>query len=364
MNIYDLFTPEELDAAIKDGLVKVRYSEDGDAIYNYSDAAMYTPGAWDNPAVQACRGLIVHPETGEILARGWSKFFNSNQPEADVINLDEPVEVTDKLDGSLGIVNFDTEGNIRVATRGSFESDQAKWATQWIREHYPFHGPGIYMSSISPLVEIIYPENRIVCKYDFEGLVLLGGVDIVSGEYHGPTATAASIGWAGEVTEVFEYRTYREALAAPPRPGKEGLVVRAGNRIVKLKQADYIHLHRIVTGLSKKSVWQHMADGGTLEDLLAPLPDELHDWTKDVWYDLSTSVDWEISKVDDIMRSLGEELPSNYTRSQFAEAAKSQGQYAPLLFLALDNRDLFPSIMKKLKPKGDSRAKVVSEDVA
>lgn len=362
MKLYELVTKEDLDKALAEGMVKVRPSGDGQSIYNYSDAAMYTPGAWDNPAVRVCRGLIVDDLTLKVVGRGWSKFFNYGQAEADVIDMSEPVEVTDKLDGSLGIICPTPSGEPRVATRGSFESDQAKWATEWLRANTwvveDFNWP------ITPLVEIIYPENRIVCKYDFEGLVLLGGVNYQTGQYLGPQAMAEVIGWSGMVTEVFEYSTLKEALAAPPRPGKEGLVVRAGNRIVKLKYESYIALHRIVTGLSEKSVWQHMMDRKSLEELLAPLPDELHDWTKNVWNNLTTSVDWEISKVDDIMWGIGEHLPANYSRAQFAEAAKVHGQYASLLFLALDNRDLFPAIMKKLKPKGDSRAKVMSEDVA
>lgn len=52
------------------------------------------------------------------------KFLNHDQPEAPVIALDEPVVVTDKADGSLGII-YPTPDGPAVATRGSFASDQA-----------------------------------------------------------------------------------------------------------------------------------------------------------------------------------------------------------------------------------------------
>ena len=50
----------------------------------------------------------------------------------------------------------------------------------------------------------------------------------------------------------------------------------------KIKQDDYVALHRIVTGLSERTVWQHMTDGRPLAELLDGLPDELHTWTRDV----------------------------------------------------------------------------------
>ena len=70
--------------------------------------------------------------------------------------------------------------------------------------------------------------------------MLLGGVWINSGEYVGPQEAAGFIiGWDGGIAETFEYSTLREALAAPPRPGMEGLCVRylGTSKIVKVKQA-------------------------------------------------------------------------------------------------------------------------------
>lgn len=57
-----------------------------------------------NPTTRTCRGLIVHSTTGRVLARPWAKFVNHGRPEAETLDLAAPVEVTDKLDGSLGIL--------------------------------------------------------------------------------------------------------------------------------------------------------------------------------------------------------------------------------------------------------------------
>lgn len=65
-HLYDIINPGQLAQGVADKLINARESGDGLTILNYSDAAMYTPGAWDNPAVRACRGLI-HDTAGTVL---------------------------------------------------------------------------------------------------------------------------------------------------------------------------------------------------------------------------------------------------------------------------------------------------------
>ena len=362
MKLDQLVNPDDLQAAINDKLISIRVSPDGhDRILNYTDAAMYTPGAWGNPAVRTCRGLIVDSED-EVIARPWAKFFNHGQAEAGELDMDAPVEVTNKLDGSLGIIHVDANANLRVATRGSFESEQAIHATQWLRKHgginrFPLH-------YITALVEIIYPANRIVCDYgDRDELVLLGAVDIESGCYFGPKEAARILGWQHSTTETFAYATLREALASPPRPGAEGLVVRYLDRphMVKIKQDDYVVLHRIVTGLSERTVWQHMMDGKPLSELLEGLPDELHPWVHEVHDVLTRQTEHRKANAEFYFDKLA---PLLGDRPAFAEQAKKVPEYTPYLFQLLDGRDITIPILKTLKPRGDRRAKHTSEATA
>lgn len=271
------------------------------------------------------------------------------------------------MDGSLGIIHRDTLGFLRVATRGSFESDQALHATAWLRQHVATLAN---LDAITPLVEIIYPDNRIVCDYgDRDELVLLGGVMIETGEYLGPYATAELIGWVDETATVFSYPSLRDALAAPPRAGAEGLCVRYvhANRIVKIKQDDYVRLHRIVTGLSERSVWEHMFEHGvdSLGSLLEPLPDELHQWATDVWDRIYFQADQIASDAYKAYARIVVDLKSDWTRKDYALEAKEYGHLTTLLFSILDGRDLMPQILKTLKPEGITpRAKHITEAVA
>lgn len=364
MHISELLDMEDLLKAMEGKLINVRQSPTGESIYNYSNAAMFTPGAWDSHAVRQCRGLIVSLE-GKVLARPWAKFYNHGQAEAGTLRMDAPVEVTDKMDGSLGVLYYNGMGDPMVASRGSFQSEQAHHATKILWTKYAsLSWDG---ELITPLVEIIYPENRIVCDYgDMDDLVLLGGVIVETGKYVGPNETASIIGWSGPVTETFEYKTLREALMAPPSEGKEGMCVRYLDEphIVKIKQADYVALHKIVFGLSEKSIWQHCMDGGTLESLLDPLPDELHAWATGTYHTLIDKQNHLFLKSFDEYEAIIEKAGAEgLTRAEFAQQAKAC-TFPALQFMLFDGRDINKAVLKMLKPKGNALAKEQSEDVA
>ena len=63
-----------------------------------------------------------------------------------------------------------------------------------------------------------------------------------------------------------------------------------------------------------------------------------------------------------------DDLPDGWTRKDFALAAQAvdveDHRYRPMLFLRHDGRDVSASALKHLKPRGDTRAKTITEDVA
>lgn len=68
-------------------------------------------------------------------------------------------------------------------------------------------------------------------------------------------------GCAFRIVESMNYRSLAEALEAEPRPNAEGLVVffPDRNERVKVKQDDYVALHRILTGTNARHVWEYAA---------------------------------------------------------------------------------------------------------
>lgn len=343
----DVLDPAELASAVENGHVRVqRHPSRPYEIYNYTEACQYA-GAW-TPVTLACRGLIVDASTGTVLARSLAKFFNHTESHAPQLRADAPVAVTDKADGSLGIFYYEGDG-LAVATRGSFASEQARHATEVLRSRYPEFVPP---AGLTVLVEIVYPENRIVIDYGgLDDLILLGAVDIATGRTFGPAAVP---GWPGPVVDSFGYATLAEALAAPPRDGREGLVVHFTDtdERVKIKYAEYVRLHRLVTGLSARTVWEVLVSGGDLDALIEPLPDEFHAWVTAVAAELSEAVAALGKAVEAEFAAIVAELPDGWGRREFAARAV-RSEHRGALFLRLDGKDYRPGLWQLVRPAGD-----------
>ncbi|MBG0818749.1 RNA ligase [Planomonospora sp. ID82291] len=376
LHLTDLFDMGDLTRAVDDGFVRRQHHPDpalGLTIWNYTDVTQYQRH-WTDVTL-TCRGLITDA-SGRVVARPYAKFFNYGEARGLVIHLDAPALVTDKLDGSLGILYPDGDG-YAIATRGSFASEQARHATRVWRERYAHRfapAPGI-----TYLFEIIYPGNRIVVDYNgLDDLVLLGGVEIATGT----PIDAETIDWPGPKVTTFAYATLREALSAPPRPGAEGFVVRlpdADHVTVKIKQADYIALHRILTQVTARTVWEfcavsackHLIDrpkwwGSLLgmdparaeqildlgPDWLATLvdgvPDEFHAW-------LRSTIDGLHARVQELLAELTElaELARFvYGSDRKAMAAELlTHEHCGAIFHLLDGKDLTTYFWRHVYPE-------------
>ena len=196
-----------------------------------------------------------------MLARGFNKFHNLNTeyvPETQEANLPPGLPlVTEKLDGSMGIL-YVWDGKVWMATRGSFDSDQARWATAWVRSKMPEFARHAH-ASYTAVFEIIYAENRIVVDYDFEGCTLLSLIDRATGrEIPRDLAEAFAATWGVAVVPKFD-KTLAEC-AAEDKANEEGYVLTYSNGVkVKVKFSSYVRLHRILTGLNPKSVWEMLS---------------------------------------------------------------------------------------------------------
>jgi RNA ligase len=260
MRLNELLDRDLLDEMLAGGYVRTQFHPTLPLqIFNYAEKAQYER-VW-NQVTRACRGLIVDTVSGEIVARPFPKFFNHGEPAAEGLDTSGPVCVTDKLDGSLGILYPSGSGRFAIATRGSFISDQAAHATElWARDYASAWTP---RAGLTYLFEIIYPDNRIVVDYGtLDDLVLLAVVSTEAGR----TLPHSAHGWPGTLVRRFPYESLTEALSAPPRPGAEGLVVHfpTADQRLKIKQDDYVALHRMITGLTARRLWERCAVHATL----------------------------------------------------------------------------------------------------
>lgn len=366
VHLYDVVDQTELADALTAGYVREQtHPSEPLSILNYTERCVIVPGAW-NLTTLACRGLIYRSDTGEVVARGFAKFFNYGQEGAPVLDMDASVLATDKKDGSLGIIYPLPSGGWAVATRGSFSSEQALHATRVLADRYGDFKPA---DDVTTLVEIVYPANRIVLDYgDVDDLILLGGQPLDGSRPVPPASMQAIADWSGPVTETLMVGSFAEVLAMPDRPNAEGFVVYdlTTGALVKLKQADYVELHRIVTNLTARKVHDHLLTGKPLEDFLAPLPDEFHTWTRQVADEIRRAVHDQLEElVCTYEDAVGEVIAANPWWRDRSQRTTREGRkaYATVatspkfredswaLFALFDDRDICPELLKRSRPE-------------
>lgn len=332
-----------LDHHIEAGNIRVQtHPEYPIAIHNYTPQVQYS-GTWDE-VTKMCRGLILDLHYN-IVARPFPKFFNwgelDGETQYDLVSQCDAY-VSEKWDGSLGIL-YRYEGTTAIATRGSFTSDQALWATKKLADYdYDFH------PSVTPLFEIIYPQNRIVVDYgDMKELVLLEQIDNESGR-----SVLKPFTWNGPQI-AYEPLASLDDLATEGR-NREGYVIAfthkegiADEQRVKVKLEEYVRLHRILTGTNAVRVWEAMQTDD-LDILLQAVPDEFYQWVKGIAENLDrqyADIERVCTTTFHVLRHLAEK-----SRKDYALKVKDHPYY-DILFKMLDGKDYSQNIWKRIKPE-------------
>jgi RNA ligase len=268
------------------------------SIYNYSRKTQYD-GKWDDVTLQ-CRGVITDNSTGKVLVRPFKKFFNYEElvgnkwKESKLPPMCDYVYIQEKLDGSLGIL-FNYEGEWIMATRGSFVSEQAIKGLEILKSKYNLDS---WLKHYGYLVEIIYPENRIVVDYGKKERVVFLSVVMNESYEWGPfddseqhwTISRSIFKMNGikkeDVVRTEQHFNFSDdlykSLKEKNENNKEGFVIRfhPGNFRVKIKFDEYVRLHKIITQVSTYDIWEHLKNGKDISELLEKVPDEFDKWVK------------------------------------------------------------------------------------
>ena len=210
-----------------------------------------------------------------------------------------------------------------------------------------------------------YPENRIVCQYDYEDLVLLGMI-------HTETGYDVSIHLGDDKDIRFKnmlsnlgfnivkkydgFRDYSE-LKDKIEQNAEGFVVRFSNgERVKIKGEEYLRLHKIMTNISTTGVWEHLANGGDINELLKDVPDEFYKKVKEYADRLSygyVQVSEHCGKAHDYFRygKYGDREVEP-TKKEFAQHVLKYGHppYRAVMFAMWDGKPYDKLIWNVLKP--------------
>lgn len=294
-----MFTRTKLDAYVQQGLITVQTHPACEevCIYNYTQKCQYE-GLWDEVTTK-CRGLIIDwrgvPEGNEpkILSNPIPKFFNWEEHVQKGLPIPEDIPlIYEKMDGWLGILYW-LDDKPWIATRGSFTSPGAEWATKWFREFVDWEN--ITDRDWTHIFEIISPITRIVCNYDYEGLVWLTArhlryteVDVAAmPEYnvaplHLKDSPMRYGGKAGDMlrkASLIPHADY-ETLKKMEGPNQEGFVIAYPNGLrLKIKFDEYKRLHKIITGVSAIGIWEMMSQGQPIN--FENVPDEFFKWVEE-----------------------------------------------------------------------------------
>lgn len=249
-------------------LIYERPGSGGLTQYVYSERCVYEE-AW-TPITMAARGLVLDRAARAIVATPFPKFFNLGERGETIPDL--PFETMEKLDGSL-IIIFHHDGRWRTATKGAFQSAQAQWAQAFLDRH----DLGALKPGVTYLAEAIYPENKIVIRYEESGLVLLAAYDEHGFElpYAAVHDIGAALGW--RTLRRYAFASISDLLAeaeALPRT-EEGFVIRFedGHRL-KVKGSEYRRIHALVSLVTPLALWEAMASGDDLDSVRRELPEE------------------------------------------------------------------------------------------
>lgn len=339
-------------------------------IWNYTPKVQYE-SLWDEVTIQ-CRGLITEDTNGKVLVRPFKKFFNYEEVvgKGVIPSKGDYVYIQEKMDGSLGIL-FNYEGEWIMATRGSFTSEQAIRGMEILKRKYPVFDRA-WSQEYAYLVEIIYPENRIVVDYGEEKITFLSVVLNEGFSGWNPTdesevhwTTAQMVLRSNGVDEEDLVRTEQhfnfsdelyKSLKEKNETNKEGFVLRfqPGNFRMKIKFEDYVRLHKIMTEISTKSVWECLSRGDDMYKILEDVPDEFFDKIDEYVEELTSQyvmLEEEYKWIFNKLRiAYFKVYDRDFTRAEFAKLAKRY-KYPQLLFKMLDGSDYSETLWRLLKPE-------------
>lgn len=350
-----IINKQDLDDLVIDKYLSVQKHPTEDLfIYNYTDKCTFDK-KWNELTTQA-RGLIIDSR-GEIKARPFPKFFNIEELQGQNIELPVvPYKVYEKYDGSLGITYF-VNGKPYIATRGSFESDQAIKGTEIL--HNQFLGLYNFQEDYTYLFEIIYPENRIVVNYGMEKtLILLAIRNIRTGEEISIDDLIVPFPKAQLIQSDIE------RLKKLDNKNKEGFVIRFKNGFrAKVKFEEYVRLHRLVTGITPRRIWDILKNHESISELLERVPEEFEQWVKNTVSELrdnyiliEESQKKMFLRINSYLNNVKITDPKDF-RKEFSKMA-GESKYPAILFKMLDNKSYEEFIWKLIKPRGDKTFKI------
>ena len=247
-------------------------------IFNYR-LASYTDFV-DNPGALELRGLTFDLESGKAYL-SLHKFFNDNENPFTMIewNENDLLDVREKLDGSL-IQAFYIDDELFVKTKGTFKSEQAKMAEEFILKNENYQKFIKFADTLQLRVyfELISPFNQIVVQYNDTDLRVIQARNKYDGSYVSYN-TLKHLADMYKISIAKEYKYTLSELKKLQESEKniEGWVVRnpkypLETQFRKFKTLDYFEKHKLLTGnsIAENTLIQAVINE-TIDDIISQL---------------------------------------------------------------------------------------------
>lgn len=338
----------EIEKRINDKIIiKRKHPTEELFIYNYSQKCQFDR-LWDEHT-SMCRGLIADSE-GNIIARPFRKFFNHGEIENQELPNGE-FRVYDKMDGSL-LICFHYNSKWSVATRGSFESEQAIKGAEFLNK-YNLEGLD---TTKTYLFEVIYKNNRIVIDYkQTEDIFLLAIIDTETGNEENIYDYRSEFKLVEEIKGVNDFTK----LTSVPKDNSEGFVIVWENGFrIKMKFEEYVRLHKLITGINERRIWDILRNEESIDELLERVPDEFYKWVKDVKEKLEKRF-CNLRDNAKIIKREAEKLPTRKEQAFFIFKQKDGKKLSGVVFNMLDNKKWKSGIWKLIKPDIEISFKII-----
>jgi RNA ligase len=200
------------------------------------------------------------------------KFFNLNENDStqfDKLNSKSIKSVYEKIDGSIISFIELPNGKILAKSKTSFESPQSKLAQKIFNENDSIKTivKSYLKNDITPIFELISPQNQIVLRYKMDELVLLKLRNNKTGEY-------LPIDSVNHKLPMKFYLTLDELVnLSHTKENTEGWIVEfSDSQKIKIKTKWYLTLHKAMTETSyREDSLIEMIIDEKIDDLLCML---------------------------------------------------------------------------------------------
>jgi RNA ligase len=120
-----------------------------------------------------------------------------------------------------------------------------------------------------------------------------------------------------------------------------------------VKHEDYVRLHRLLTGVNARTIWELLSNHQSVEKLLDVVPDEFYRWVQRIVSELNNA----FTEIEKVALAEFDYVPRDVSRKEQAEHIKGC-TYPSILFSMLDGKNYAQAIWRMIRPEASLPFKV------